>query len=90
MSCFMPEFRTLAVDEARRSLDEVCRTVAANRGRVYINAGLPDHACVLMSLEELAAMEQALELYFSESDAESIVRAAVFSELGQPEPAATA
>ena len=58
-------FQSLDLSKAHTTLPELFQHVIVNRGRVQIDGG--DGACVLISKEELDALEHAIEL-LSDSD----------------------
>jgi PHD/YefM family antitoxin component YafN of YafNO toxin-antitoxin module len=65
-------FRFLTIDQAQKGFAQLHDRVCCDKGRVLIQDG--DKTCVLISKEELEALEQALEILSNTSDVQKMAR----------------
>ena len=67
-----PSFKSMPLLQAEGRLGHILKQVCREKGRVEIRDG--DHACVLISKEELQTLEDALEILSNTSDVKHIAR----------------
>lgn len=66
------KFSFMSLDQFQSRLSDLHQNVCCDKGRVEIHDG--DNVCVLISKEELDALEQALEILSNTSDVQSMAR----------------
>jgi PHD/YefM family antitoxin component YafN of YafNO toxin-antitoxin module len=83
-------FRTVTLEQADGRLGQILSRVCREKGRVEIRDG--EHACVLISKEELQTLEEALEILSNTSDVKKIAQtiAAITHTVAQGPLVATA
>ena len=65
-------FRSVPLVQAEGRLGQILQRVCREKGRVEIRDG--EHACVLISKEELQTLEEALEILANTSDVRRIAK----------------
>jgi PHD/YefM family antitoxin component YafN of YafNO toxin-antitoxin module len=65
-------FRFLTIDQAQKGFAQLHGNVCCDKGRVLIQDG--DKTCVLISKEELEALEEALEILSNTSEVQKMAR----------------
>jgi PHD/YefM family antitoxin component YafN of YafNO toxin-antitoxin module len=65
-------FRSVSLTHAQSGLGQILARVCREKGRVEIRDG--QHACVLISKEELETLEEALEILSNTSDVKKIAQ----------------
>jgi PHD/YefM family antitoxin component YafN of YafNO toxin-antitoxin module len=67
-----PSFSLMSIDQVTAGFARLHRRVCCDRGRVEIRDG--DRTCVLISKEELDALEEALEILSNTADVQKMAR----------------
>jgi len=65
-------FTSMSIDQVQLQLSQLHKQVCRAKGRVEIHDG--DNCCVLISKEELDALEQALEILSNTAQVQQIAR----------------
>jgi PHD/YefM family antitoxin component YafN of YafNO toxin-antitoxin module len=66
------KFAFMSIDQFQSRLNDLHQKVCCDNGRVEIHDG--DNVCVLISKDELDALEQALEILSNTSDVQTMAR----------------
>ena len=67
-----PGFSSMSIDQVQLQLSQLHKQICRSKSRVEIQDG--DSCCVLISKEELDALEQALEILSNTSQVQKIAR----------------
>jgi PHD/YefM family antitoxin component YafN of YafNO toxin-antitoxin module len=66
------QFRFMTIEQAQKGFAQLHDKICCDKGRVLIRDG--DKTCVLISKEELEALEEALDILSNTSDVQKMAR----------------